>query len=402
MKTLRQTKMEGWLEYYREECPICHKTGGCIRNIDGDMVGCIRIESNKVFSKSPMTWLHILTQKQEKVTSTWVQGVKKRDDEQLNFIYRNLIHQRLTLTQFHLEKMKYERGLSEEEINVLGYKSINNETTVMVPKGLKLSGIPGFYKQNDKYHFVRANGILIPYRNEYNEIVGYQVRQDVIKNFATLKNASDSCKATVDADNHSVTVVNGDGEIIFKKRMEVGEELEVIAGMTVKLKAQNKYYWISSANKEEGCGPGAPVHVSYDWARVEAFETDIRSAIREKNVWITEGAVKGDIAHAHMKNAFTQDELNKIGDTFLSVAGVTSWANLLPVLENIGAEQVTIAFDMDMLANEYVKNAVSQLLAALKEKRYTINYASWSQNDGKGIDDVLLNSKRPKVRRINY
>lgn len=112
--------------------------------------------------------------------------------------------------------------------------------------------------------------------------------------------------------------------------------------------------------------------------------------------------LKGDIAHAHMKNAFTQDELNKIGDTFLSVAGVTSWANLLPVLENIGAEQVTIAFDMDMLANEYVKNAVSQLLAALKEKRYTINYASWSQNDGKGIDDVLLNSKRPKVRRINY
>lgn len=394
--------MEGWLEYYREECPICHKTGGCIRNTDGDMVGCIRIESNKVFSKSPMTWLHILTQKQEKVTSTWVQGVQKRDDMQLNFIYRNLIHQRLPLTPFHMEKLKYERGLSEDEIKTLGYKSFNNDTVVMAPKGLKLSGIPGFYKKNGEYEFVRANGILIPYRNEYNEIVGYQVRQDVIKNFATLKNAPASYKAMVEPDNHTVTVVNYDGEIIFKNRMSVGEELGVHADITVKLKAQNKYYWISSANKEEGCGPGAPVHVSYDWGRVEAFETDIRSSIRAKNVWITEGALKGDIARAHMKSAFTHDEIEKIGDTFLSVAGVQSWANLLPVLENIGAEQVTIAFDMDMLTNVYVKNAVSQLLAALKEKKYKINYASWSQNDGKGIDDVFLNAKRPKVNRVNY
>lgn len=66
MNTLRRTKMEGWFEYYREVCPICHKSGGCIRNEEGDVVGCIRVESKKVFSKNPLTYLHFLNEKQKK------------------------------------------------------------------------------------------------------------------------------------------------------------------------------------------------------------------------------------------------------------------------------------------------------------------------------------------------
>lgn len=109
---------------------------------------------------------------------------------------------------------------------------------------------------------------------------------------------------------------------------------------------------------------------------------------------------KADIAADHISKAFTPEQIAMLGDTFVATSGVQSWASILPVLKELGVEQVNIAFDMDMLTNQYVKQAVTQLLNALKKEKLLINYVVWNTKDGKGIDDLLVVSKRPQVRRI--
>ena len=42
-------------------------------------------------------------------------------------------------------------------------------------------GIPGFYMNQDSWTINGQSGILIPYRNEYNLITGYQIRVDEVK-----------------------------------------------------------------------------------------------------------------------------------------------------------------------------------------------------------------------------
>ena len=85
-----------------------------------------------------------------------------------------------------------------------------------------------------------------------------------------------------------------------------------------------KYIWLSSSNYRQGVSSGSPVHVIGD--------------CRAKVIYVTEGALKGTIAHY------------LLGHTFVCVAGVNQYRNLKPVLETLhrcGAEAVVEAYDMD-------------------------------------------------------
>ena len=85
-----------------------------------------------------------------------------------------------------------------------------------------------------------------------------------------------------------------------------------------------KYIWFSSTNSHFGVSSGSPVHVIGD-----------RSA---KILYVTEGALKGTIAHY------------MTGHTFVCAAGVNQHRNLKPVLEAFkqsGTETVVEAYDMD-------------------------------------------------------
>ena len=70
-----------------------------------------------------------------------------------------------------------------------------------------------------------------------------------------------------------------------------------------------KYIWLSSVNYDQGVSSGSPVHVIGD--------------LHAERVYLTEGALKGTIAH-YLSSA-----------TFVCVAGVNQYRNLKPVLERM-------------------------------------------------------------------
>lgn len=87
-----------------------------------------------------------------------------------------------------------------------------------------------------------------------------------------------------------------------------------------------KYIWLSSTNYHRGTSSGSPVHLAGNPG--------------EKTVFITEGPLKGDLAHALS------------GRTFGCVPGANQYANLPPFLQEMkrmGTQSVYEAYDMDKL-----------------------------------------------------
>lgn len=85
-----------------------------------------------------------------------------------------------------------------------------------------------------------------------------------------------------------------------------------------------KYIWFSSSNYQNGVSSGSPVHVIGD--------------LDAETVYVTEGALKGTIAHYLS------------GDTFICVPGVNLYRNLQPVLEKLSQRKLKFvyeAYDMD-------------------------------------------------------
>ena len=91
-----------------------------------------------------------------------------------------------------------------------------------------------------------------------------------------------------------------------------------------------KYIWFSSSNQFRGTSVGGPVHFIGNPA--------------DKTVYVTEGALKGTIAHYLS------------GDTFICVAGVNQYRNLKPVLEMLKSrhlQHLYEAYDMDKKMKVY-------------------------------------------------
>ena len=85
-----------------------------------------------------------------------------------------------------------------------------------------------------------------------------------------------------------------------------------------------KYIWLSSVNYQYGVSSGSPVHVIGN--------------LNEKEVYVTEGALKGTIAHYLS------------GATFLCVPGVNQHRNLRPILESLSKRNLHLVYetyDMD-------------------------------------------------------
>ncbi len=91
---------------------------------------------------------------------------------------------KLSLASDH-QKNLVSRGLTQEMIQQLGYKTTPIFGTSMIAKqlqaeGFYLSGVPGFYHNADSsWNFVREyRGILIPARTPDGKIQGLQIRRD--------------------------------------------------------------------------------------------------------------------------------------------------------------------------------------------------------------------------------
>lgn len=411
MNTLRPTRMKGWFEYTRQTCPICGKTGGCIVNEKGDKVACIRTESKTMFSKnsSVPSWLHKLNEKVHVETSKRTDFIthEKTFEVLLDRVYRALVHC-CNLKEEHITHLTgASRMLTMHQIKTRQYVSFPKKPweTVKQISGLigfkKYPGFPGFFKSDYGWSLNGWDGIMIPYRNVRNEIIGFQIRVDNPKNDVEIeKNNFPTLMACVKEQPNLVQVLV-DGEIVSERRMELKEE-QVIEheGLTgsVKLVKGQRYFWLSSATRNEGTGSGnpTPVHVAVPTEQLADWD----STRKADSVWITEGALKADIAVDHLSKVYTKEQIAVLGDTFLATAGVNSWRLLLPILEEMEVKNVNVAFDMDVLNNPYVASHTKELIMELKSRGYKVTMALWNDEDGKGIDDLFTQKKSPKLQSL--
>lgn len=128
---------------------------------------------------------------------------------------------------------------------------------------------------------------------------------------------------------------------------------------------KKKYPWFSSSYMENGTRTSGFIHVQ--WNRAHSA----------KEVTITEGPLKATVA-------------SKLSDTtFVAVPGVNSFSDIVPVLKNIGAQKICVAYDMDKFQNIYVMAALNKLCKHLLKNGYKdLVIRNWNPSY-KGIDDYL-------------
>ena len=112
---------------------------------------------------------------------------------------------KLSLAKDHRDNLRG-RGLLNEEIDRLGYKTTPVAGMSMMAKQLRsdgyyLAGVPGFYrKENGDWTFVNeSRGILIPVRDQRGMIQGLQIRRDNTEKrkfrWVSSTDRKDGCKA---------------------------------------------------------------------------------------------------------------------------------------------------------------------------------------------------------------
>ena len=414
--------MKGWFEYVRETCPICDKSGACIRNAEGDKVACIRVPSDIPFSKSSTcpSWLHKVdkesNQKVEMKNVEQFQSETKRSTKELDRLYRAIMDC-TDLAQHHYEHLVSDkRQLSDKQIFAREYRSFPQKPWNIV-KDIKtmideddFTGVPGFYLANGRYgsywNIAASHGILLPFRNQYNQITGYQIRVDNPPNEVEINKRKPELKARVKEQPNLVQVLNED-EILFDTELQLGESIEVSVDNTlngmlgwVKLKKGNRYFWLSSAKKNKGTSSGepAPVHVSIP--SDELREWKIGQLKKAKTVWLSEGPLKCDIAVDKIKELYSKEELEEVGTTMLALPGVGAWELALPLLKDMEVEKVNICFDADAMSNPLVKGHLMNCAKELKKLGYQANLILWSRQDANGIDDLFLTNKVPNIQKL--
>ena len=251
----------------------------------------------------------------------------------------------LTLSKKHREHLRTVRGLTEQQIDELGYKSTppfylcRKLAGQLLEKGCTLQGVPGFYQKDGHWtvkFYTKTAGILIPVRGIDGLIRGLQIRLDV-----PIKDEND------DPDKQGA-----------------------------------KYIWLSSVGKPMGVSSGSPVYFVGDpMARV---------------VFVTEGFLKADVAHYLMIRSFAA----------IAGANISAQLELLfSLLKQNGTEIIMEAADMDKYRNEQVDKGVSQIYLMAKKCGLSYKRLTWNPNY-KGVDDWQLALKRKQSgkeeHRMNF
>ncbi|CAM4154235.1 DUF3854 domain-containing protein [Bacillus cereus] len=383
---------------------------------------CGRIESDTKLGEAG--YLHIVNEKQKRgydfSPDQMVKEHKKKNDYTLDVLYYMFL-QELELREEHIEMLTGpERRIAIETINIRNYKSFPikpwDVTKEIIKKaGGKTSlivGIPGFYAKETKegryFTFAgRRDSLLIPQRNIYNQICGFQYRIDNPKYVTVVRDHKPSFQAAVIEQPNIIEVtykINGKKESLFKGAVDVKEWYEIdYEGKKigeVQLKLESKYIWVSSGGKFHGTGAGnpLPIHVAVPSRELQYWERG--ELIKKDNVWITEGSLKADISAENLDELLTNEEKLMYGTTVVSIPGVKVWRILIDPLKKMGVKQATFALDMDMITNPDVQRTLLECAQALYQEGISINYASWDINLGKGLDDLLLQDYIPAVEKV--
>ena len=258
----------------------------------------------------------------------------------------SLLLSMLTLSEKHRQNLQ-ERGLSDEQIDRLGYKSTpppylcRSYTDRLLRQGCIVQGVPGFYLGDDGKWTVRfgkrTSGMIAPCNGVDGLIRGAQIRLDI-----PIKDKDDPPE-----------------------------------------KEGTKYLWLSSSNKKMGVTSGAPIH----------FVGDPFAGA----VYVTEGIIKSDVSHCLMDR------------TFAAIAGANNTTQLdmlFALLAQNGTKLIIEAHDMDKYANEHVAGGASKIYLLARSHGMSCRRLTWNPNY-KGIDDwqrALKKKEQQKKedRRMNF
>lgn len=376
-------------------CFACNVSGNgidFIMNYDNipfaKAVKTIALEMGLV-SEKDLGNVEILSKKKGPIVEKKVEETLKADEDTLDKIYRifmkgNTLIGKSVLSEEHLNKLKNERFLTDDEIKETGYFSFPNGFIMrrfqkeLLSEGFDLDvlkTIPGFFyeEKTDSYSFSKlknTTGIGIPILNVDGKVVGIQIRTD------------------------------DDG----------------------------RYQWFSSSfvnstkvkRFSDGTSPGTPVSVFYP------------KKIDCRTIFITEG---------HFKARKITKEFGAIS---ISVQGVNNWKEI-PKTVNLLKERyeyldyIMITYDADMSRNELVLypslklgleltglqfnddqkrdlynilrlgseyqdysdeiTSISDFLSTYSSK-FHIYYCLWNEAFGKGIDDMLNAGHRNELKKM--
>lgn len=337
-----------WTEATRSNpCPICGKPDWCSISTDGAWAVCRRVDTgdglHRVDKSGGDYWLYRIdgggdtdngTQKDVAADYSEISQpvLAPADPDTLDKVYRALL-QELSLSAVHRENLR-KRGLSDEEIDLRGYKTLVGPGRAKLAKTMVskfgndvCKKIPGlFIKQGERkpyWTLAGSAGIVIPLRDVRGRIVALKVRAD--------------------------------------KPGKKGP----------------KYSYITSSGRmgavQDGPSPMPTVHLPVH-----------RSSSHQK-IRLTEGELKADIATVLS------------GHLTISIPGVSTWRPAVPVLKKLTPEKVLLAFDADARKNYNVARALQNTAIALQTEGFNVELETWPKEWGKGIDDVLASGYIPKI-----
>ena len=253
---------------------------------------------------------------------------KVRDDTYRAFL------EKLPLSKAHRKDLR-KRGLSDADIEAMGFKSIPQNGLSMIARelcddGCKLKGVPGFYFRKGRPQVnCHDSGYFIPYRDQNGLIIALQIRYDV--NLSSAKTEEEKAA-------------------LKKKR----------------------YRLFTSSGKDGGA---ASANVPFFGIPGKQHKSNV--------VYVTEGGLKAAAAQSLSNGWFT---------AIPGVSTYEAWRKLLEYFKEQNVETIVDAFDSDRATNSSVANAIKKLHEIAKEYGYEMKTWNWG-TEQKGVDDYLLAQK---------
>ncbi|QGX47343.1 hypothetical protein GPZ88_09960 (plasmid) [Streptococcus ruminicola] len=430
VKTFRTKGGSLWLRVdHTFPCPICGKTDWCCVNENQTKAVCMRQIDNTKPSYMGGTLYDLKNYQKVNVKTLVVnQGEKLARANVLHKVY-SLVIQTLGLSDEHLYQLMNRRGLSREQIQLRGYasgqpenlrkqiessKKVKNSpvpqiTTVweklFLANGLEKDawkGVPGFYfsEKQQVPIFETQSGLLIPWRNEWGQIVGMQVRVDDDKRYYSASFDSsyrNQYRVSIQnvAEGFKYKVYRLPEFEVFAEGVTKETEVSLNSGFHFTIKSSPKYLYVSSGNKPMGTSGNSVPHYAFPdeilaQARFDNYGNS-RVYLMNKidNIIMTEGLLKGDI----VASLAPESRLNKLGSVLvMAMAGVSSWKYVAKDIVKHGFTTAYLAYDQDFADNDAVYKSLSDCCDYLARKNGVLTrIMQW--DFGKGLDDYLLSPK---------
>jgi len=153
-----------------------------------------------------------------------------------------------------------------------------------------------------------------------------------------------------------------------------------ITGLQIRLNKPvngRKYIWVSSVDLEGGTSSGSPIHFIGDPTA--------------KRVFITDGSLKGTVAHT------------LTGYAFICLPGAKSLNgldNLLRSLKANGTVEVIEAFDINKLTNKKAEETATKLREKVASYGFKVTSAIWNDKSLGSVDDYFLHRKKANKNHV--